>query len=336
MKGAPQNIILEVKDLKQYFRVGKGILDELTWKKGRLYRERQWVQAVNGVSFNIQKGTVYSLVGESGCGKSTTARTIIKLLDPKGGKILFQGVDITHYTAKEMLPLRKQIQMIFQDPYASLNPRSKVIDIVLDPILFHGIETNNQRAAELAIELLRKVGIRPEQASRYPHQFSGGQQQRIGIARALSVHPQFIIADEPVSALDVSIQAQILNLLMDLQREYGFSYLFIAHNLAVVKHLSDYLGIMYLGKIVENGKKEHIFSDPKHPYTAALLNSIPRLSGKNLDHVQPIQGEIPSPLHLPKGCYFHERCPFAKRVCREIFPEERPVGTEHTVCCHLY
>ncbi len=330
-----ENILL-VENLIQSFRVGKGLLDELTFQNGRFIRETLRVHAVNGVSFEIPRGTVFSLVGESGCGKSTTARTIIKLLEPKGGRILFQGMDITRFSKKEMLPLRKQMQMIFQDPYASLNPRSRVLDIVREPILFHRLADTKSQATEMAMDLLQKVGIRPEQANRYPHQFSGGQQQRIGIARALSVHPQFVIADEPVSALDVSIQAQILNLMMDLQKEFHFSYLFIAHNLAVVKHISDHVGIMYLGKIVEKGRKQDVFSNPKHPYTIALLNSIPRLEGKNLEHTPPIKGEIPSPLHLPSGCHFHERCPYAMEICNEVYPEERMTAPNHWVSCHLY
>jgi oligopeptide/dipeptide ABC transporter ATP-binding protein len=235
-----------------------------------------------------------------------------------------------------MLPVRRNMQMIFQDPYASLNPRSRVIDIIAEPMVFHGIEKDQETAKKRATELLERVGIRPEQISRYPHQFSGGQRQRIGIARALSVNPKFIIADEPVSALDVSIQAQILNLMMDLQEEFGFSYLFIAHNLSVVKHISDNVGIMYLGKLVEMGTKQDVFSKPLHPYTQALLDSIPKISGDNLEKTKPIKGEIPSPINLPTGCFFHERCPHVMPVCRDEFPDKRTVDGDHFVYCHLY
>jgi len=327
--------IIEIRNLVQNFKLTRGLLDEVKLKNGKFVRDKVIVKAVNDISFDIKNGTVCSLVGESGCGKSTTARTIIKLIDPKSGSITFDGKDITCFKREEMLPVRKEMQMIFQDPYASLNPRSRVVDIIAEPMLFHKIEEDRGIARERATELLQRVGIRPEQVSRYPHQFSGGQRQRIGIARALSVNPKFIIADEPVSALDVSIQAQILNLMMDLQEEFGFSYLFIAHNLSVVKHISDTVGIMYLGKIVEMGKKSDVFSNPKHPYTEALLDSIPKISGDNLDKTKPIKGEIPSPINLPSGCFFHERCPYAMPVCREEFPEKKIIDDDHFAYCHL-
>jgi oligopeptide/dipeptide ABC transporter ATP-binding protein len=226
--------------------------------------------------------------------------------------------------------------MIFQDPYASLNPRQKIIDIITEPILFHNICLNRKESEEKALGILEKVGLRPEQANRYPHQFSGGQRQRIGIARALSVEPKFIIADEPVSALDVSIQAQILNLLMDLQEEFNFSYLFIAHDLSVVKHISDKIGVMYLGKIVEKGTKKDIFDNPKHPYTNILLSAVPKVTGNNLLESKPIEGEIPSPINLPRGCYFHDRCPYVKPICKETMPVEKEIESGHFVLCHLY
>ena len=328
--------ILEVRDLEQSFRLTKGLLDEVRLRNGRLVRERVIVKAVNGISFDVERGSVFSLVGESGCGKSTTARTIIKLIEPMGGSIVFDGQDITAYSRAQMLPIRRQMQMIFQDPFASLNPRSRVVDIIAEPMVFHRVESSWRQARDRATELLRRVGIRLEQVTRYPHQFSGGQRQRIGIARALAVNPMFIIADEPVSALDVSIQAQILNLMMDLQAEFAFSYLFIAHNLSVVKHISDRLGIMYLGKIVEMGSKKGVFSNPKHPYTEALLDSIPKISGDNLEKAKPIKGEIPSPINLPRGCLFHERCPHAMPRCSEIFPEATRIDDDHVVYCHLY
>ncbi|SHK01298.1 ABC transporter ATP-binding protein [Paramaledivibacter caminithermalis] len=328
--------ILEVKNLEQRFDLNKGILDKIKFKNGKFIKEERIVNAVNNISFSIDKGKVFSLVGESGCGKSTTARTIIKLIDPKGGNIRFDGKDITNLTGNEMLKYRKKMQMIFQDPYASLNPRQRVLDILTEPMLFHQVVSSKSEAMEKAFEILKKVGIRSEQATRYPHQFSGGQRQRIGIARALAVEPEFIIADEPVSALDVSIQAQILNLMMDLKEEYNFSYLFIAHDLSVVKHISDDLGVMYLGKIVEKGSKKHIFNNPLHPYTKALFSAVPKLSGTNLKNSKNVQGEIPSAINLPSGCYFHERCPYAKPICSKEMPIEKEVEKGHCVLCHQY
>lgn len=328
--------ILEINNLEQSFNLNKSFIDSLKFDKGRIVKNIKTVHAVNKVNFHVNQGETFSLVGESGCGKSTTAKTIIKLLEPKGGQIIFDGDDITHLSRKEMMKYRSRMQMIFQDPYASLNPRDRVIEIVTAPMLLHGIAKDKADAQERAIEIFRKVGIREEQISRYPHQFSGGQRQRIGIARALAVNPEFIVADEPVSALDVSIQAQILNLMMDLQSEFNFSYLFIAHDLSVVKHISNHLGVMYLGKIVERGSKDEIFSDPKHPYTQALLASVPKITGDNLETSRTIEGEIPSPVNLPSGCYFHERCPYVKPVCKITMPEEKDFGNEHFTRCHLY
>jgi oligopeptide/dipeptide ABC transporter ATP-binding protein len=327
--------LIEVKDLAQSFNLTSDFLDKLKVKDGKIKIENKVVSAVNGVSFHIDKGEVFSLVGESGCGKSTTARTIIKLLEPKGGSIIYKGRDITKLRSKELLPLRKEIQMILQDPYASLNPRQKVKDIIMEPMLFHKIASTKEEAFEKCIEILMKVGLRPEQANRYPHQFSGGQRQRIGIARALAVEPEFIIADEPVSALDVSIQAQILNLLMDLKDEYGFSYLFIAHDLSVVRHISDRLGVMYLGCIVEKGTKEQIFSNPVHPYTKALFSAVPTIDEDSITESLELRGEIPSPINLPSGCYFHERCPFAKDICKKIRPELKEIEKGHEAACHI-
>ena len=252
--------LIEVKNVCQEFHLTKGILQSLRFEKGKLVKEDKVVHAVNDVSFEIKKGEVFSLVGESGCGKSTTARTVIRLLEPTSGQVLYKGKDISHLGPNELLPYRKSMQMIFQDPYASLNPRQRVADIIMEPLLFHGIAKTKEEARERCMSILARVGLRPEQAGRYPHQFSGGQRQRIGIARALAVNPEFIIADEPVSALDVSIQAQILNLLMDLKDEFNFSYLFIAHDLSVVRHISDRLGVMYLGSIVEMGDKHTLFT----------------------------------------------------------------------------
>ena len=270
--------LIEVKNVCQEFHLTKGLLQSLRFEKGKLVKEDKVVHAVNDVSFEIKKGEVFSLVGESGCGKSTTARTVIRLLEPTSGQVLYKGKDISHLGPNELLPYRKSMQMIFQDPYASLNPRQRVADIIMEPLLFHGIAKTKEEARERCMSILARVGLRPEQAGRYPHQFSGGQRQRIGIARALAVNPEFIIADEPVSALDVSIQAQILNLLMDLKDEFNFSYLFIAHDLSVVRHISDRLGVMYLGSIVEMGDKHTLFTNPVHPYTKVLFAAVPTVA----------------------------------------------------------
>lgn len=328
--------ILEVTNLHQNFLLTKSFLDKYKIKSGKIVKEEKIVHAVNGVNFNIKKGSVYSLVGESGCGKSTVARTLIKLLEPKNGKILFDGEDITNKKGKSALSFRKNMQMIFQDPYASLNPRYTIREIVMEPLLFHNKTMTNAEAEKEALSLLEKVGIRPEQKTRYPHQFSGGQRQRIGVARALAVKPKLIIADEPVSALDVSIQAQILNLLMDLKDEFNLSYLFIAHDLSVVKHISDEIGVMYLGKIVEQTSKNNLFENPLHPYTKLLLSSIPTINEEILVDKIEVKGEIPSPINLPKGCYFSNRCPFAMEKCLEYIPNEKEVEPGHFVSCYLY
>ena len=329
-------VLLQVKDLVQRFELDRTLLSQIHFKDGRFVRRRRVVHAVNGISFDVNEGEVVSLVGESGCGKSTAARSIIRLLEPADGSVVYRGQDITHISRQEMLPLRKKMQMIFQDPYASLNPRSQVAEILMEPMLFHGVASSRQEAREKAQTILERVGIRPEQATRYPHQFSGGQRQRIGIARALAVNPEFIIADEPVSALDVSIQAQILNLLMDLKDEFGFSYLFIAHDLSVVRHISDQVCVMYLGSIVEKGSKEQIFSNPQHPYTKALFSSIPTLSGSNMRHSAGLEGEIPNAVNLPSGCCFHTRCPHALPQCSVTVPVTREIEPGHCVQCHLF
>ena len=318
--------LLEVSDLVQSFAQPRGILDRLAGKPQKV------VHAVNGVSFAVRRGEVFSLVGESGCGKSTTARTIVRLLEPKSGSIVFDGEDISKFSASEMMPVRKKMQMIFQDPYASLNPRQRIKDIIMEPMIFHGIASGRDDAHEKMFRLLDIVGFRPEQADRYPHQFSGGQRQRIGIARALSVNPAFIVADEPVSALDVSIQAQVLNLMMDLRDEFTLSYLFIAHDLSVVRHVTERVGIMYLGFIVEQGDCDAIFGNPMHPYTKALLAAAPTLD--RIVAAEPLKGDVPSPITLPPGCPFANRCPQRREICTTTRPELR----EHSgriVACHL-
>ena len=319
--------ILEVHDLVQHFSQHYSVLDRLTAKKRRV------VHAVNGVSFNIKHGEVFSLVGESGCGKSTTARSIIKLIEPKSGQVLFDGEDITKKSPHQMLPVRKKMQMIFQDPYASLDPRQKIGSILMEPMLFHGTASNRDEAHDKMVQLLETVGFRAEQAERYPHQFSGGQRQRIGIARAIATDPTFIIADEPVSALDVSIQAQVLNLLMDLKDDLGLSYLFIAHDLSVVRHVTDRLGIMYLGFIAEMGARDLIFEKPLHPYTQALLEAAPTLDRRKL--FDPLQGDVPSPIYLPEGCAFAKRCRYKKDICTTTRPRLTEVEGR-SVACHLY
>lgn len=319
--------ILEVRDLVQSFSQPYGILDRLAGKP------RKTVHAVNGVSFSIRRKEVFSLVGESGCGKSTTARTIVRLLEPRSGSVVFDGEDISAYTPSQMMHVRKKMQMIFQDPYASLNPRQRIKDIIMEPMLFHETVTGKEEAHAEMYRLLDIVGFRPEQAERYPHQFSGGQRQRIGIARALSTNPSFIVADEPVSALDVSIQAQVLNLMMDLKDEFSLSYLFIAHDLSVVRHVTERLGIMYLGFIVEQGDRDVLFDTPLHPYTRALLAAAPTLDRERTG--DPLQGDVPSPIDLPPGCPFVSRCPRRMDMCSI----ERPVLREvegRSVACHLY
>ena len=311
--------ILEVENLTKHFKLSG----------------KQIVHAVDGVSFAIPKGKTLGLVGESGCGKSTCARTVIRMYDVTDGRILLEGKDITKLKQKELKPLRKNMQMIFQDPYASLNPRQKIMEILTEPMLFHKLCSSKAEAEEKAIHLLERVGLSSEQANRYPHQFSGGQRQRIGIARALAVEPKFIIADEPVSALDVSIQAQILNILMDLKDEFHFSYLFIAHDLSVVKHISDSLGVMYLGTIVERAPKKLLFSNPVHPYTKALFSAAPTIDEGSLAESQELRGEIPSPIHLPSGCPFHDRCPVACPDCAREKPELKEVEPGHFAACHL-
>ena len=308
--------MLRVENLKKYFYTSNGI-----------------VHSVDGVSFAIQKGETLGLVGESGCGKTTTGRTIIKLYEPTEGRIIFDGHDITHITQKEMLPFRKRIQMIFQDPYASLNPRMTAGDIVREPMKIHGIPKDEHD--DRMKHLMRLVGLNSEQSGRYPHEFSGGQRQRIGIARALAVEPELIICDEPISALDVSIQAQIVNMLEDLQKELGLTYLFIAHDLSMVRHISTRVAVMYLGKIVELAESDELYSNPKHPYTISLMSSIPVPDPDKSDsrkHIA-LSGEIPNALNLPEGCNFHTRCPNAKPECKNVDTVLRSIGNNHFCAC---
>lgn len=293
-------------------------------------------EAVQDANFKIYKGEIFGLVGESGSGKTTIGRAILRILPTSGGEILYKGQKINGRISRQLdRQIIKEIQMIFQDPQSSLDPRQQVKDIIMEPMLFHKIAASRKEAEERCLALLERVGLRPEQANRYPHQFSGGQRQRIGIARALAVEPEFIIADEPVSALDVSIQAQILNLMMDLKDEFGFSYLFIAHDLSVVKYICDRLAVMYLGAIMEMGDKNTLFNNPVHPYTRLLFSAVPTVGEEPL--VEPMEsvGEIPSPINLPSGCFFHERCPYATKECQCSRPQLREIESGHFVACHL-
>lgn len=312
--------ILEVQNLTKHFKISG----------------KQIVHAVDGVSFTLQKGKTLGLVGESGCGKSTCARTIIRMYDVTDGKILLDGEDITSLKQKELKPLRKKMQMIFQDPYASLNARMTVSDIIGEPLDIHHLKTGKERE-EFILELLDRVGLNKDHASRYPHEFSGGQRQRVGIARALAVDPEFIICDEPISALDVSIQAQVVNMLKDLQEEFGLTYLFVAHDLSMVRHISDRVGVMYLGSLVEVAETEELYRNNLHPYSKALLSAIPIADPEKAAQNKQIllEGEVPSPLNSPVGCKFASRCPYAKPECREAPPPLRDVGGNHYVACYL-
>ncbi|MBT4487021.1 MAG: dipeptide ABC transporter ATP-binding protein [Rhodospirillaceae bacterium] len=315
--------LLEVSGLKKHFPVKKGWLSP----SAKVY-------AVDGVSFHINQGETLGLVGESGCGKSTVGRTVLRLLDPTEGNIKLQGRDITHLSKTDMRPVRRDMQIIFQDPYSSLNPRMSAGRIVEEMLRVHDIGTPIERQERVA-ELFERVGLRKAQMDSFPHEFSGGQRQRIGIARALALNPKVIIGDEPVSALDVSIQAQVINLLMDLQAELNLSYLFIAHDLAVVEHISHRIAVMYLGKIVEYTDKKTLFTNPQHPYTEALLSAVPIPDPTVRRKKTILQGDVPSPINPPPGCHFHTRCPYAEERCRAEEPPLTEFGPDHLVSCHL-
>lgn len=325
---APQNddIILEVKNLKMYFPVGGGFLSR---------KPVGYVKAVDDLSFIVKRGETLGLVGESGCGKTTTGRCILQLYKPTAGQIIFNGEDLTKLNSKKMRAKRREMQVIFQDPYSSLNPRMTAGNIIGEPLIVHGLVKGKQEYREKVSELLMNVGLNPYMADRFPHEFSGGQRQRIGVARALSVSPSFIVADEPVSALDVSIQAQIINLLEDLQERFNLTYLFIAHDLSVVRHISDRVGVMYLGHLVEMADRNEIYRNPLHPYTKALLSAVP-IPDPVLDAQRErvmLSGEVPSPLNPPSGCVFHPRCPVVTDDCSRVLPELREVEPDHDVAC---
>jgi oligopeptide/dipeptide ABC transporter ATP-binding protein len=314
--------LVQVKNLVKFFPIRGGFLQ----------RVKAWVQAVDDVSFTIREGETVGLVGESGCGKTTVGRTMLRLIEPTSGSVVFNGVDVLKLRGRELKEMRRNMQIIFQDPYASLDPRSPIGESIAEGLKIHNIGTSRERY-ERTITMLRKVGLEDYHARRYPHEFSGGQRQRIGIARALALQPKFIIADEPVSALDVSIQSQVLNILKDLQREFGLTYLFIAHNLSVVEHISDRVAVMYLGKIVEMASREDLFRNPLHPYTQALMSAIP-IPDPNLKRERIIlQGDVPSPVNPPKGCRFHPRCPVAFEHCSVEEPPFREVNPDHWVAC---
>ena len=321
-----QNSILEVRGLKKYFPIYSGLFAQ---------RVEGWVRAVDDISFSIRRGETLGLVGESGCGKTTTGRCILQLDRPTAGEVLFEGQNLARMADAALRPLRRQMQIVFQDPYSSLNPRMTIGQILSEPIRVHRISPDGRRYEDRVAELLSVVGLNPLMAGRYPHELSGGQRQRVGIARALALEPKFIVCDEPISALDVSIQAQILNLLEELQERFGLTYLFIAHDLSVVRHISDRIVVMYLGKVVEIADRQELYENPLHPYTKALLSAVPipdPLVEAKREHVV-LGGEVPSPLNPPHGCIFHSRCPIAVEECSQRVPEIREVRPNHRAAC---
>lgn len=311
--------ILEVRNLTKHFKIGG----------------HQIVHAVDGVSFNLKKGRTLGLVGESGCGKSTCARTIIRMYDVTDGKVILDGTDITSLNQKALKPFRKKMQMIFQDPYASLNARMTVRDIIAEPLIAHKLVKNKEEANELVYPMLKRVGLTKEHANRYPHEFSGGQRQRVGIARALVLQPDLIICDEPISALDVSIQAQVINLMQDIKKEFSLTYMFISHDLRIIKHFCDRVMVMYLGNIVEIGTKDAIYEKRRHPYTQALLSAIPNIRKQENEHRILLTGDIPSPVNPPSGCPFHPRCRYCMDICKKEKPQLKTMADGTQVACHL-
>jgi peptide/nickel transport system ATP-binding protein len=324
---AETSVLLDVRGLKKYFPIRRGLLQKTVGQ----------VKAVDDVTFLVRQGETLSLVGESGCGKTTTARCILRAIPPTAGQVLWSDngavLDVATAPKSRLRALRREMQMIFQDPFSSLNPRMTLFDIVGEPLLVHRVGSAQERT-DRVVELLRLVGLRPEYMRRYPHAFSGGQRQRIGIARALALNPRLVVADEPVSALDVSVQAQILNLLLELQERLGLAYLFVAHDLSVVKHISDRVAVMYVGRIVETAPTEELFASPKHPYTEALLSAVPKPNPRLRSDRIILQGEVADPANTPPGCHFHPRCKYAQAVCRDKSPDQTQIAPNHLVSCH--
>ncbi len=328
-----KNSLLKVKNLVKHFDISGGLLEQLHLEKGRIRRKRTTVKALNSVSFSIYPGEIFSVVGESGCGKSTLARAILNLYRPDKGEIYYKNQRIDNLSPHGILPYRARMQMIFQDPYASLNPRMTVKQTLEEPVLFHKPSMSPSQVRDKVDEVMEQVGVDPKWTDRYPHEFSGGQRQRISIARALMVDPEFIVADEPISALDVSIQAQILNLLMDAREKRGLTYMFITHDLSVVNHISTRVAVMYLGTLCELAPASRLFESPLHPYTKALLSAIPRLGEEKPPHIK-LKGEVPTPINLPKGCVFHGRCPYADERCMVQIPKLMKTGKNAYAACH--
>ncbi len=327
------NTLLSIRNVVKHFDISGGFLEQIRFQRGRFSRKRTIVQAVNDVSIDINRGETVSVVGESGCGKSTLARCVIRLYHPNSGEIFYNGSRIDNLKTAAIKPFRTKIQMVFQDPYSSLNPRMTVFETLMEPIRFHIKDINKSEMIDRIAEVMLQVGVDPDWRTRYPHEFSGGQRQRISIARALAVSPEFIVADEPIAALDVSIQAQILNLLMDLQEKHGLTYMFISHDLSVVKHISSKVAVMYLGTLCEFSETETLYNTPKHPYTRALLSAIPKLGNTTFEHIR-LKGDVPTPIHLPPGCVFHGRCPHANDRCRTEIPKLKRLANGSQVACH--
>ncbi|MFM9276779.1 ABC transporter ATP-binding protein [Paenibacillus jiagnxiensis] len=324
---AETKVLLDVRDLKKYFPV-RGPLGRLGGAKGQ-------VKAVDNVSFQLYEGETYGLVGESGCGKSTTGRSIMRLTEPTSGTAMYRDQDIFKQSGQTLRKTRKEIQMVFQDPYSSLNPRKRIGSTLEEPLLIHSIGDKKEHA-DRVMDIMQKVGLQVDHYYRYPHEFSGGQRQRIGLARALIANPQLVVCDEPVSALDVSIQSQIINLLEDMQEQFQLTYLFIAHDMSVVRHISDRIGVMYLGQMMEEAPTDRLFASPLHPYTQALLSAVPLPNPKVKKERIRLQGELPSPLNPPSGCIFHTRCPYAMDRCKQEAPMKKQMEDRHFVSCHLY